>query len=410
MVGRDGVVKLLDLGIAGRHGDGEPAARPHGSDASAQLPLGTAEYMAPEQWQNFASVDARADVFSLGCTLYRLLTGKLPYEGSPRAAAAGSGASIRAAELAEGDAIPRGLTKTLERMLALLPEARMASAAEVERELAKWVRQADLPALVVEVCGGQRRPSARSGIGSKRITRRRVLVAGATAASAAVMLRWAFSEPAPRLRRNMWRNLMPVTPMLVAIEPDAQFSCDFRSPPRITVRSDKLALVHLGRSVSGVFSVKVSLRQQGKSARARMFFQGNFREDDPQVFEFQSLELRPEVAFGGSAKGRIQWSRWRLSEVDESLSARCEPWGTAEVEHQGGAGGDELLVTLGERGLPEVVWNDRPVADSSWKFTAEGRRQVNRTPTQVQRRIIGRLGLVSRDGTTEFFAPRLMYL
>lgn len=410
LVGRDGVVKLLDLGIAGKHSEGDSSRGPIGGDPSGRSPLGTAEYMAPEQWQNFSAVDARADVFSLGCTLYRLITGSVPFEGGPHRVAAGAGGMTTAAKLAERTAIPRGLAKILERMLAPRPEDRLASAAEVERELAKWARRAELPELVAEVCGGPRRPSTaqRSGLG--KLTRRRILAAGATALAATSFLRWTFSESTRQLRRQVWRDLVPVAPMLVAVEPDARFACDSHIPARITVTSDELALVHLGRSVSGVFSVKVGLHQAGKSPQAGLFFQGHFPEDEPQVFEFQSLELRPKNSVGGSAKDRIEWCRWRLLEVDDRLSTHCVPWGSAEVEVEYSASGDECLVTFGRRGLPEVVWNDRPVADSSWKFTAEGRRQVNRTPIQVQRQVIGRLGLVSRGGTAEFLAPKLMYL
>ncbi|MGD9634750.1 MAG: protein kinase, partial [Pirellulales bacterium] len=87
MLAHDGVVKLLDLGVAGRHGLDAPSDHGDSAEPPRQFPLGTADYMAPEQWTNFATVDARADVFALGCTLYRLLAGAVPFEGGVKLAA-----------------------------------------------------------------------------------------------------------------------------------------------------------------------------------------------------------------------------------------------------------------------------------------------------------------------------------
>src|SRR5829696_7930684 len=71
----DGRVKLMDLGIA------RAAASETLTQTAAML--GTAQYLSPEQAQGQA-VDFRSDLYSLGCCLYEMLTGTVPFRGRPR--------------------------------------------------------------------------------------------------------------------------------------------------------------------------------------------------------------------------------------------------------------------------------------------------------------------------------------
>src|SRR5205823_11015310 len=74
---REPVVKILDFGLA-------KATREEGPDAAltgSGMMLGTPHFVAPEQTRDAAAADTRADVYSLGCTLYFLLTGRPPFEG-----------------------------------------------------------------------------------------------------------------------------------------------------------------------------------------------------------------------------------------------------------------------------------------------------------------------------------------
>ena len=78
LVNENQVVKILDLGLArffGAEEDDEESL----TVAHDEKVLGTADYLAPEQALDSHGVDARADIYSLGCTFYFLLTGHPPF-------------------------------------------------------------------------------------------------------------------------------------------------------------------------------------------------------------------------------------------------------------------------------------------------------------------------------------------
>ena len=73
MLLKDGTSKLLDLGFA------KPIGKP--GAAAAETTSGTAQYMSPEQARGQADLDARADIYSLGATLYHMVMGQVPFAG-----------------------------------------------------------------------------------------------------------------------------------------------------------------------------------------------------------------------------------------------------------------------------------------------------------------------------------------
>lgn len=130
MFTRDGKIKVLDLGLAFAPQDLISA----GERESVSL-AGTPEYMAPEQSRDPKSVDARSDIYSLGCTLYFLLTGAPPFPRNrfPSVASlmnAHQKEPVPDVRMLRGD-VSDELAETLNRMLCKDPLGRPQSAIEV---------------------------------------------------------------------------------------------------------------------------------------------------------------------------------------------------------------------------------------------------------------------------------------
>jgi hypothetical protein len=125
-----GTVKVLDFGLARVL---RPDAPTGGSLTDEQTILGTADYMAPEQARDSRTADTRADVYSLGCTLYQLLTGRVPYPGGVAMDKILRHASARPEPL--GDAVPPGLVAVVNKMMARDPDERYQTPAAVAAAL-----------------------------------------------------------------------------------------------------------------------------------------------------------------------------------------------------------------------------------------------------------------------------------
>jgi urea transport system substrate-binding protein len=144
MLTTGGQLKVLDLGLAFlKAGSAQPRdlTTPHQS-------MGTIDYMAPEQWQDSHAVDIRADIYSLGCTLYHLLAGSPPFADSKapnmvRQMYAHSLAPVPPIRAKRPD-VPDELAAVLNRMLAKSRADRYAVPADVAAALEPFAAGCDL--------------------------------------------------------------------------------------------------------------------------------------------------------------------------------------------------------------------------------------------------------------------------
>jgi serine/threonine protein kinase len=139
-----GVVKILDLGIARLAEVSDPtgaSTQPELTQAGAIL--GTVDFMAPEQAIDSKTADHRADIYSLGCTLYFLLTGSAPYAGKNvvEKIVAHREREVPSLRALRPDA-PPGLEDLVRRMMAKTPEHRNPTMADAAQALEALLEQA----------------------------------------------------------------------------------------------------------------------------------------------------------------------------------------------------------------------------------------------------------------------------
>jgi serine/threonine protein kinase len=125
------VAKILDLGLARFHKDGDRLTAELGDGAIMCTP----DYVAPEQLDPDKVVDHRADIYSLGGTLYALLTGRPPFQGTtPQKLVAHQARDAVPVHEVRPD-VPAELGKIVDRMLAKDPGSRYQTASDVIRAL-----------------------------------------------------------------------------------------------------------------------------------------------------------------------------------------------------------------------------------------------------------------------------------
>ena len=126
-----GTIKILDFGLArfATGGDGDASDPGLTADFTA---LGTPDYMAPEQARDSKRADVRSDLYSLGCTLYYLLAGQVPFPSGTAFEKVIGHCERQPKPLSEfRDDIPKEVVQIVERLMAKDPEDRFQTPAEL---------------------------------------------------------------------------------------------------------------------------------------------------------------------------------------------------------------------------------------------------------------------------------------
>ncbi len=151
MVDRSGQLKLLDLGLS-RFREERPTDQ---NLTTSGVLMGTSNYISPEQCSDSHDVDIRADLYSLGCTLYELLCGHAPFDTPQYATNVMKVlAHLQAAPRPIGEirtGLPAALAGIVHRLLAKKTEDRFRTPAEVMAALEPFVEGSDIAGLYREI-------------------------------------------------------------------------------------------------------------------------------------------------------------------------------------------------------------------------------------------------------------------
>lgn len=135
LLDESGTIKILDMGLARFEEASEDHASVAGLTGTGML-MGTIDYMSPEQAMDSKTADARSDIYSLGCTLYYLLTGQAVYVEDTVMKRI---MAHQAAALPQLPILDNHLQAIFERMIAKKPEERYQSTEVLANELQSWL-------------------------------------------------------------------------------------------------------------------------------------------------------------------------------------------------------------------------------------------------------------------------------
>jgi serine/threonine protein kinase len=359
LVSNTGQVKVLDLGLATLVSDSRPGDR-----------SGTADYMAPEQWSGQA-VDPRTDIYGLGCTLFKLLTGKAPFQVDSASATERMQAHLEAkAPSLEAfrEDVPAGLNELVQRMLAKSPDQRFFSMADVEEALCPFAAGANLPELVrgrgaaairtdsdahrstfivrPELLAPQPRPARRF---------RRPLAVGAALALFAVAASLSIPWSAPVSQSNLLeRAYAPFVNHQVS---------DLATLVRVSEGSDELAswsdnmgAWSFDEAPQGPFGLQVELTSTW-SGWTGVFFGGYPSPERPSQWRLQGIDFHPSQ---DRKVLNIYWAKGDLGLNDRGDTSHFA-WEAVPMPEPGHSGTLGLL--FNDQGLLRVYWNGRELKE-----------------------------------------------
>jgi len=280
LVDGGGVVKILDLGLARFFDDDDSSSL---TVAHNEKVLGTADYLSPEQALDSHTVDARSDIYSLGCTLYFLLSGQPPFNKGTLTQKLMNHQTKEPEPIETFRAdVPKSLAVILRRMMAKKVEARYKTVAEVSRQLSLWLLQnSNLQGSPVKLTSSRANVATQYGRAAKTdvIPARK---SGSVNANSSLVAKGSSVSKDSAVRRKQKSNVMTSgntsqLPVAEALPVDEDASVSHTGSSGV-LGSTSLSSTHIGSRSSSVLvrghSSKSSLIQRKSSRMATIIVGG----------------------------------------------------------------------------------------------------------------------------------------
>ncbi len=324
IIAQDAEVKILDLGVSKSH------AKYTDKPSTGEMVIGTPHYMSPEQAKESSSVDTRADMYSLGATLYHMVTGRTPFEGANLV-------EVVTKQLSEKAPAPQSLNpklsdafvRLLDVMMAREPKYRYpnweACGADILRVLSGSMPEAAAPGPAHSLLEPSTRKSTRrttvvtevpvavpatSGSPKKVIAG----VMGAIAVAGAILYGITRTGDAP-----------PVEPVSSAYPNAEDTSSVVKASPAPKRIGDKgkRANVEKRRDLEAQFGVLTDDSRRERDEPSRIDALKDLRRE-AEAYEFGALAKRCEIAIGRRAYALQEGIKDVLSGLENSASELLE--------------------------------------------------------------------------------------
>ena len=326
LLSKRGEIKLADFGIASDHSEGGSGAGADGTDhTQTGVALGTPAYMPPEQFEDSARVDHRADIYALGIMLYEMVTGTKPYPGTlslETLAVIKKGRYINPRKIDK--TVPKEICKLIHKMIRPKAKARYQSIDAVLRQVKKYLRHYDTHELRVQLAKSVVTPKqytfAPEALAQKDRVRRivRRVVTGVAAAAIVFSSLW-YGGFIHRTVLSRWYSLVSVE-----VEMPRALSENLDLPARAFFFEND------GDKIPEVHGTHRTFTEQGKAFYEKLMFwsKGTKIESSRPAGRNKNYSMRPVFLKHGNYRikvvvGPYVW--WKSFSVgDEDVDITCD--------------------------------------------------------------------------------------